>query len=141
MSQEKPQEVRVIVVGDPHIKITEIEEANVMCEEVYRVIKEVQPDFVVCLGDVLDTHERVNLDPLERATEFLYKLSRLSPRFALLCGNHDMPNNSNFLTTKHSFNALKHWSNTTVVDKVHKERIKGMDFVFVPYVPPGRFQE
>jgi hypothetical protein len=36
---------------------------------------------------------------------------------------------------------MKEWENTVIVDKVLTETIFGEKFVFIPYVPPGRFQE
>src|SRR5207237_287260 len=45
------------------------------------------------------------------------------------------------LTGKHPFSAVGEWPNTTVVDTTKVATIKGLNFVMVPYVPPGRFQE
>ena len=50
-------------------------------------------------------------------------------------------NNQVFLTPDHWLNALKEWENLTVVDTVIKTSINGNDFVFCPYVFPGRFEE
>lgn len=50
-------------------------------------------------------------------------------------------NNQNFLDTNHWMNGMKEWDNTVIVDKIVSEEIKGVKFVFSPYVPPGRFEE
>jgi DNA repair exonuclease SbcCD nuclease subunit len=70
----------------------------------------------------------------------LKRLSEIAPTY-LLIGNHDRPNNSTFLTNEHPFNALKDWDNMTVVDTTQERTINGQKFKFVPYVPPGRFEE
>lgn len=139
--EESENSIRALCIGDVHFMVNQIEETNLMCEEIYRVTQEVKPDFIVVLGDVLDTHERVNLDPLERATEFLSKLSKMSQALYLTVGNHDRPNNSTFLTSQHAFTGLKKWPNTYVADKPLRMTIGNQDFIFVPYVPPGRFKE
>jgi len=38
-------------------------------------------------------------------------------------------------------NGMKEWGNTVIVDKIVSETIKGVKFIFAPYVPPGRFEE
>lgn len=50
-------------------------------------------------------------------------------------------NNQQFLTDNHWMNGMKEWNNTIVVDNVISETINEEKFVFVPYVPPGRFEE
>jgi hypothetical protein len=59
----------------------------------------------------------------------------------VLVGNHDYINNQQFLTNNHWMNGLKEWNNTIIVDNVIKETINNEKFIFVPYVPPGRFEE
>jgi DNA repair exonuclease SbcCD nuclease subunit len=46
-------------------------------------------------------------------------------------------NNQQFLTDNHWMNGMKEWENVTIVDKV----IKVDNFVLLPFVPPGRFEE
>lgn len=50
-------------------------------------------------------------------------------------------NNQQYLTENHWLNSMKEWDNTIIVDKVVTEKINDQVFVFVPYVPPGRFEE
>lgn len=50
-------------------------------------------------------------------------------------------NNQQFLTDNHWMNGMKEWNNVVVVDNVIKEIINDEKFIFVPYVPPGRFEE
>ena len=135
------KEVVALVIGDPHFKTSNaLETSSLMVESILTIARRIKPDFIVDLGDTLDRHETIHVSPLERATQFLSELSKIAPLYVII-GNHDRPNNSNFLTTEHPFNALKLWSNTTVVDKVVSITIKGLKFTMVPYVPPGKFEE
>lgn len=129
-----------LVIGDPHFKVANVRETEEMSQKIVALAKERHPDFIVVLGDILDRHETIHVSPLERATMFLDELRQIAPLYAII-GNHDRPNNSNFLTSEHPFNALKVWPETIIVDKVLMMNIKGHQFIFVPYVPPGRFVE
>jgi DNA repair exonuclease SbcCD nuclease subunit len=132
--------IKIFVIGDPHFKINNIEETNEMCSKILLKIQELQPHAVVCLGDVLDRHETIHVGPLLRSIQFFQKIASKYPLYILI-GNHDRPSNQVFLTDEHPFTALKQWKNTVIVDKVYVERIQGKDFLFVPYVPNGRFME
>jgi DNA repair exonuclease SbcCD nuclease subunit len=133
--------MKIFVIGDPHFKSKNVLETNEMCNRIYEEVIKEKPDFIVVLGDVLDTHETIHVGPLCRATEFLFKLSGMSNHLYVLVGNHDRPNNSVFLTTDSPFNACKSWKNTTIVDKVEKANYQNKKFLFVPYVPTGRLAE
>lgn len=93
-------------------------------------------DIAVIGGDILDTHERVDVQLMNRAYE-LVKFLRDRTVVYLLVGNHDMINNQQFLTDNHWMNGMKEWRNVVVVDRTIREG----DIIFVPYVPPGRFVE
>lgn len=49
-------------------------------------------------------------------------------------------NNQVFLQNHHWMNAMKEWKNVDVADRVIHKKLNGVQLVFVPYVPPGRFQ-
>lgn len=133
--------MKIFVIGDPHFKSKNVLETTEMCNKIYKLLIEEKPDFIVVLGDVLDTHETIHVGPLCRATEFLFQLSKMSNHLYILIGNHDRPNNSVFLTTESPFNACKSWEKTTVVDKVICHFQFGKQFLFIPYVPTGRLME
>lgn len=131
-----------LVIGDPHIKITDLQASIEMTEAITRVAQEKKPDFIVCLGDTLDRHETIHTEPLTVATKWFMQLCQIAPVY-LLIGNHDRVNNSDFLTDRHPFVGLKQWDyhRMTVVDTTTSAVIGDKRFFFVPYVPPGRFQE
>jgi Marseillevirus putative DNA repair exonuclease len=145
--------VKVLTLGDPHFKVNNVQDSEEMTEKFVELSKNTQPDFIVVMGDVLDRHSSIHVIPLMKCEELIKQLSEIAPTFVLV-GNHDRPNNSNFLTDEHPFNALKHWNNTYVIDKVMEIYYHGgifiekldkceeaFRFIFVPYVPPGRFEE
>jgi len=132
--------MKVLVIGDPHFKIGNVKETNAMTEAIIKVAYEKKPDFIVVLGDVLDRHETIHVSPLSRAINFLQQLKEIAFTY-LLIGNHDLKNNRQFLSDEHPFCSLKEWKNITVVDTTVLDVINGKTFVFVPYVPPGKFIE
>lgn len=130
-----------IVVGDPHFKTSNVSECRVLIERVCRAVDKLKPDFVVCLGDLLHTHETYHETPFNLAIDFMAQLSDRCLTF-LLVGNHDYCNASQFCTDRHPYNALKRWGDRmVVVDRTTVYPLGDYEFVFVPYVPPGRFLE
>lgn len=128
---------RALVVGDPHFKPKNVSDVEVAIRESLRICRQVKPDFVVLLGDILDTHEVVYTQAYRRACLWIEMLSRLAPVYVLM-GNHDYINQTQFLTDEHIFGALKFWPNVTIVDHVMATTIGNQLFVFTPYVEPGR---
>lgn len=132
--------VSVLCIGDPHIKVNNMLDSEMMIEKLELLVRERKPDFVVCMGDVLDRHSNIHVSCLMMAENMVEKLSAICP-FFLLIGNHDRPNNSIFLTNEHPFNALKKWPNVYVVDSFFKWECDNKKFLFLPYVAPGRLEE
>lgn len=131
--------VTCLAIGDPHFKVSNVRETEQMCAALIKLAKERQPDFIVVLGDVLDRHEAIHVVPLRSCVEFLRGLMEVAPVIVLV-GNHDRPNNSDFLSPYHPFTALKGWGERMkIVETTWESSFGGLDFVFVPYVPPGRF--
>lgn len=129
-----------IVIGDPHFKTNNTVECQALITKVCAAVDKFKPDFVVCLGDLLDKHETIHETPFNLATKFMKELSARSLTF-LIVGNHDYCNNQQFLSDRHPYNAMKEWANLIVVDQVKVYPFKDFEFLFVPYVPPGRFKE
>lgn len=137
---------RVFVEGDPHVKISNSLDIEMMTASVRKRLLEVDYDFTVILGDILDRFESIHVAPLGRAVEHIDTICKLSKHTFLLIGNHDRPNNNIFLTSEHPFTAMRHWPKLTIVDSVIlKEMISSSGtkgtFLFTPYVYPGRFRE
>ena len=127
----------ILLIGDPHFKNDNSIECEQLLEETIKVIKEKKCiNFVVIMGDILDTHEKIHMMPFCRATNYIQQIASLKKVFVII-GNHDRINNNIFLTEDHAFNGLKDHPNIVIVDKVAVYN----NYLFVPYVPPGRFNE
>lgn len=140
-SKEIIKNVVGLVIGDPHLKYKNTTLNNQYVEAVIKIAKEHKPTFIAILGDILDTHETIKVSPCKIATEELIDgLARIAPVY-LIIGNHDLSDPNQFLTDNHIFNPLKKWKNVTVIDYPKYVTIQDKEFVFCPYVPPGRFVE
>ena len=134
------QKLTVIAIGDQHIMTSNIPDVDIFIERITILVQERKPDFIVLLGDMLDTFEKVNSMCLNKAYELVDNMRKVAKTY-ILVGNHDYINNTQFLSENHWLNGLKFWHNVIVVDKVIKEEMNNMNFVFCPYVYPGRFFE
>lgn len=127
----------VLFVGDIHIKfdnLGSIDKLETILQQECGVNNDIQ--CIVVAGDILDTHERIHTQLLNRAYKLLDSFRKIS-EVIVLVGNHDYINNQQFLTTNHWLNGLKEWDNITIIDK---PTIK-FNYLFTPYVPTGRFIE
>lgn len=136
--------LKLITIGDPHFRNKYIKVIDQFVQQTLDLIKAISPDFVIVMGDTLDSHEIGSIICQSRAVKWFQAMSKLS-KVVVLIGNHDRQNNSDFQTDIHFFNGLKEHKNIWIVDKA-----MGLDvvvgnakhrFVFVPYVPPQRFQD
>jgi DNA repair exonuclease SbcCD nuclease subunit len=96
--------------------------------------------FIVVAGDILDTHEKIQSQLMNRAYKLIKNLRTIAPVY-IIVGNHDYINNQQFLTDHHWMNGMKEWDDVHVIDYPYLLNCEGQSFVFVPYVPPGRFIE
>lgn len=132
--------VSILFIGDPHFKINNIEYIPLFTTKIINVVNSYKPDFVVVAGDLLDNHDRVDVEPFNLAVQFINLIRERTKTF-ILVGNHDYKNNQQFLTNNHWMNSLKYWNNVVIVDNITTYRVRQLNFLFVPYVPPGRFVE
>jgi UDP-2,3-diacylglucosamine pyrophosphatase LpxH len=133
--------MKILFIGDPHIKTDNGEEVDLLIKEIQRVSSveknEKKYDYIIVGGDVMHYHERLFTLALNKALHFIDILRKIAPTY-ILVGNHDAINNSIFLTEQHWMNALKSWDNVVIVDNV----MTISDTVgLCPYVPPKRLIE
>lgn len=137
--------MNILCVGDLHFKEKNLVQVDEICEKIVKAVKQVKPNIVVFLGDTLHNHEKFHVLPNNRAIKLFEEVSSITKTF-LIIGNHDYMNNGQFLTENHPFVSIKMWStDITVVDKVVEYSCEidneKYQYFFVPYVPPGRFEE
>lgn len=133
--------MKILVIADTHFKHNNEIETNLMCDKIYQVVLEQKPEIIVMLGDQLDTHNIIHMEPLNRALSFMLKLSQLCYMLYVLVGNHDRKSNTDFLSNISPFESCKLWPNTKIITNVNILEYKDFKFVFLPYVPNGRFME
>jgi DNA repair exonuclease SbcCD nuclease subunit len=82
---------KILRIGDPHIKPSNLDEAENLMHFINDVILERKPDRVEILGDLFHTHALVRLEVLEFWVEWIdVLLSHEDVQFYVLRGNHDM---------------------------------------------------
>lgn len=132
--------LKILTVGDPHFKKNNIPDCDLLITRLKDLIVKENPNYIIILGDVLDTHETIDECPLNKAYEFITMCKTYAPTY-ILVGNHDYRNNSQFLSENHWMNGIKEWSNCVVVDKVVELKVVDKTFFLLPYVPEGRFMD
>jgi len=132
-----------LVIGDPHFRVKFFLEGQEFIEKCINYAREVQPDVIVVLGDIHDTHETMKQSAFKLIETFIEGLSEIAEVY-LLMGNHDYINNSQFLSDAHFFGPYKKWPRVTVVDQPIVVTLSDNDERFVvmcPYTPPGKLVE
>ena len=128
----------VLFIGDVHIKFSNLKDLDKLEDKTLQM-KDIS--FIVVAGDILDTHEKINSQLMNRAYKLIKNLRTVAPVYVLV-GNHDYINNQQFLTDNHWMNGMKEWNRVHVIDyPLRLEGSSGQAFALVPYVPPGRFVE
>lgn len=131
------------LIGDTHFRKRYIKEAISFVNACVAQVAQCKPDFIVCLGDTLDEHDYAHVLAYNVAVDFFKRLSQIAPTYVLI-GNHDVINSSQYLSTDHFFNPLKHFTSDypiTIVDDVQIGTFDDYSFLFIPYVPKDRFIE
>nr|QBK89626.1 MAG: DNA repair exonuclease [Pithovirus LCPAC001] len=131
---------RILTIGDPHFKENNLDEMSLFIQKITTLAIEQKPDLIVVLGDVLDTHEKINIYALTESDKLHRQLLKIA-QVVIIVGNHDRVDNQDFLSEYHAFNSYKETKNVLIVDSVKELTINGNRFLFVPYVYPGRFEE
>jgi|ERR1700677_5019 len=114
--------MRILRVGDPHIKPSNVEEAEDLFHFINDQILELKPHRVELMGDLFHTHGIVRLEVLEFWYGWLDVLTAHEDiEFYVLVGNHDKGS-----TEEHAFSAL------TVFN--HPKRAKNLKICELPRV-------
>jgi DNA repair exonuclease SbcCD nuclease subunit len=128
----------VLTIGDPHFMLANLDETREYTKKIVSIIKDKNPDIVVVLGDLFHTHEKKHILVEREVTVFLSNLVKYATVY-LIVGNHDMINSQQFLTKNHAFTPYRKWDNLIVCDRPKEATINDKKYIFVPFVPPGRF--
>lgn len=104
--------MRLLLVGDPHVTVEELADAQGLLDGVHALYAQLRPDYVIFMGDLHHNHAVTRVE----VTDFwLRNLARFDKdRVVLILGNHDRPNDA--ASTAH---ALQSYANISrVVGKV-----------------------
>lgn len=132
--------VTALVIGDLHLSGQNISETQLAASDIVRISRDHNTDFVVFLGDVLDKFQNVHISALRVMCDMFNELHTMGRTVHVITGNHDRPNNQHYLTNEHPFHGIMNIA-TVAATSVTETVIKGHKFLFVPYVPDGRFLE
>lgn len=128
--------MKILRIGDPHIKPSNLEDAEKLFHFINDQILEHRPDRVEILGDLFHTHSIVRLEVMEFWDGWLDVLSsHENTEIIILVGNHDMASNQE--NAAHALLGFKRvgrrWKNIKIVDLPRVEGIYG----YMPYIHDG----
>lgn len=129
---------RWLLIGDPHFEKGNLTMMSRACQEILDIIDEHKPQLCISLGDTLHYHEKVYTPCQYQAIKWYKDISKKC-RLIVLIGNHDLESNQMFHSHVHSLVGLKDVPGITIVDTTLWDKEENL--IFVPYVPPGRFNE
>jgi len=107
--------LKVLRVGDPHVRPSNIEESEKLLSFIAQIATERSVDRIEILGDLMHTHAVIRVEALEFWNDWLDTLADICPTFVLV-GNHDMRSNSDH--TSHAlsvFNTRKKHKNLFII--------------------------
>lgn len=120
--------MKVLRIGDPHVKPNNIDEADALMNFVNVMILTHRPDRVELLGDLMHTHSILRLEVVEFWDQWLDTLSETC-ELVVLVGNHDQSGDytsaSNSLSV---FNRIRK-KNLKIVEKARHDR----EFAYMAY--------
>lgn len=121
--------MKILRVGDPHIRPSNIAEAEKLMQFILETIKKTKVDRLEILGDLFHTHAVVRLEVLEFWDKWLQIFSDIIETVVLV-GNHDMGGDYN--SKSHAL---------TVFKRIKNERLRIIDkptiigiFAYLPYI-------
>lgn len=129
-----------LIVGDCHFTLTNELRTNILHQKILQVIIQHKPKYIVLLGDLLDKHEKIDLNPFNRVQKMIKDIHELNVEIFILIGNHDISGPNEYMTDVHAFNPFKQWNNVHVIDRCTLFE-REINFVCCPYIPNGRFLE
>lgn len=134
------QPLKLLAIGDLHVQMKNFPLLDIAIPKLIEKIRELKPDHIIFLGDILHYHSHLNEPELNRAIDIFHQISEIQP-IHILVGNHDMRNDNQFLSSHHWMTTIEHMPNITIIDKGYTLETKAGKVVMVPFVPKNRFIE
>lgn len=133
--------ISILAIGDPHAKLDNSLEIRMLKDKLVDLIVNKSPDVTVIMGDLSHYFSRMYNQPWLEIIDFIDGISKVSSSTYYIIGNHDLINNTQFLSKNHFFSVFQNWKgrDIQIVDDRVVEIRPGI--IAAPYVYPGRFIE
>ena len=125
--------MKILRIGDPHVKINNLEESQKIIDFVIKTARSVKISHIEILGDLMHQHavKRVEVE------DFWYRnLTKLCSEFTviILVGNHDMANSGDKNSNLHGLKPFELIKNLTIVEKPVNIRVGEGIITYAPYM-------
>lgn len=104
--------MKKLVIGDPHVQISQLEDAEALFAAILNIIDETQPDVAMLLGDQHNNFTVVRTEVTHFLQWWLAKMAERT-KVVLINGNHDMSGDSS--STASALDSYKFMDNVMVV--------------------------
>jgi DNA repair exonuclease SbcCD nuclease subunit len=131
--------MRLLLVGDLHITNKSITIIHQLARQLNEYLIVNKPDALILMGDTLDNHGNINMSCHKLAVDLIRLWSQQCIVYVII-GNHDRPDNRNFLDDMHPFSGIDS-DRIIIVARVKVTTIRDIKIVLVPFVREGRFLE
>ena len=118
--------MRSLIIGDPHLKVSTLEDGKSFIDQTIKIIEDETPSQVILLGDLFNDFAVVRSEVLKLWTDFFLRTSKLT-KVICLVGNHDMAGADGGTFPMEPFKAIP---NVTIVD--HFQMIDSI--YYMPFV-------
>jgi DNA repair exonuclease SbcCD nuclease subunit len=120
--------LKILLIGDPHLKLSNISLVSQFLNWILEIIEEKKPDMVINLGDTFNDHAVIRSEIAGMFKKHVDDVLDLCRDYRYILGNHDMfkPNDS----TYHALIPFKSIKGFTVYDKPFHDSL----FSFIPYI-------
>jgi DNA repair exonuclease SbcCD nuclease subunit len=119
--------MKLLVVGDPHVKPEDIGECQKLADFIVRTAQETQPNYILLLGDLHHTHSLVHVEVMAFWRNTFEMWSRAGFQVLALVGNHDQPGDPS------RAHALMAYSGIRVIDAPQLLDMEG-NIALLPYM-------
>src|SRR5210317_745108 len=120
--------MKILLIGDPHLKITKFNLAQEFLSWVNQVIKDQRPDMVINLGDTFHTHAVIRSEVVTEFKNHVSGVTKLGIPYYYILGNHDCykPDDSKYhalqpfdIENFHVIDEVTDVGNMTMVPYIH----------------------
>jgi DNA repair exonuclease SbcCD nuclease subunit len=120
--------MRILRVGDPHVKPNNLKESEALFNFVLSKAQELKIDRIEILGDLADTHSILRLEVLEFWQKWFRKLEKSRIETYVLVGNHDV--GGDYSNDFSWLNVFKYLNYVKIINEPYSSGLYG----YLPYI-------